>query len=93
MGQFFWFCSEINFGFSVLLSVALSFFRCLASGLRVLAWQGFFGFGVRCDFLFFTVLSVTSHSADTVMILIFSIKTDVMLFSPHVTNVSDRSGF
>lgn len=45
-------------------------------------------------FSFFYVLSVTSHGADTVMILIFSIKTDVMLFSPHVTNVSDRwSGF
>ena len=39
------------------------------------------------------MLSVTSHGADTVMILIFSMKAGVMLFSPHVTNVSDRSGF
>lgn len=95
----------IGFGsvFLVLLWNKLRFFgfavRCSEFFPLFSIWSSGFGmtrvFRIWCPMWFsvFYVLSVTSHGADTVMILIFSIKTDVMLFSPHVTNVSNRSGF
>ena len=85
----------VNYSFTV-HNCCLRFYGF--SALVFSFWQNsfkwFFGFGVRYGFLFFYVLSVTSHSADhTVMIhvLIFSMKTDVILYSTCSTHHQQKT--
>ena len=84
----------VNYSFTV-HNCCLRFYGF--SALVFSFWQNsfkwFFGFGVRSGFLFFYVLSVTSHSADTVIIhvLIFSMKTDVILYSTCSTHHQQKT--
>ena len=90
--------TSVNYSFTVHCYLWFYGFSALVFSIWQKSFKWFFGFGVRSGFLFFCVLNVTSHSADTVMIhvLIFSMIRLMWYCTPHVlhiTNISDWLGF